>query len=497
MKNRHEGFVIGGKWQSPLTDKRADVFGPADGELVGSVPVATSGDIDRAIAAANAAHTRGDWPNASPEDRAAALQDVLDRCRDIVDEIARVAAIELGQPLTQTTARNQGVLALFAEAISSGLALERSELRHDQFTNKYALIHRRPVGVVGAITAFNAPFTFLVSKAVRALMAGCSVVVKPSVDGALQTLLAAEAFADSALPDGVFSMLPGAADAGEHLVAHPLVDMVSFTGSAEAGRRIAATCGANLKRSVMELGGKSAALVLDDADLDAALPFLVNGVFNNTGQICTATTRVLAHQSRYVEVVERLTEAAAALKAGPPLDPETTIGALISERQYERVAALVDHARGEGARVTTGGGRAPGTERGWFYAPTVLDQVENGMQIAQEEVFGPVVVVISVADEAEAIRVANDSRYGLHGAVFSADSDRVVRVASRIDTGTCAINSYGVVPSAPIGGIKDSGWGREGGPESIAEYTELRTLVLGQDAPTIAAVRKAFATTEE
>jgi betaine-aldehyde dehydrogenase len=323
-----------------------------------------------------------------------------------------------------------------------------------------------------------------VSKSIRALIAGCSVIVKPAIEGALQTFRLAEAFADVGLPEGVISILPGGAEAGQQLVEHPAVDMITFTGSTDGGRRIAESCGRQLKRTILELGGKSAALVLDDADLDSVMPWLIGGAFGNAGQVCIALTRVVAPRDRYDEVVNRLAESAASLRPGPPLDPSTTVGSLISRRQYERVAGYVDAARAAGARVVTGGGRPPDSTAGWFYAPTVLADVRNDMQVAREEVFGPVVVVIPHDGDDDAVRIANDSPFGLHGAVFSVDVDRALAVAGRIRSGTAAVNGYGILSSSPFGGVKSSGWGREGGPESIAEFTELRALTL--DAATAA-----------
>jgi aldehyde dehydrogenase (NAD+) len=477
-RNAPNTFLIGGRWATPSSAERRAAVGPANGAPLGSVPVATPTDIDRAVATAKDACTRGDWAQTSVAARADVLRQVLQRCEEAVDDIAETAALELGQPIAQTRARTGVALAVFADAIESGLELTTRELRPDRTTSSAALITRHPVGVVGAITAFNAPFSFVVSKSVRALMAGCAVVTKPAVEGSLQTFLLADAFAEVGLPDGVISILPGPAPVGQRLVEHPDVDLVTFTGSTDAGRRIAAACGEHLKRSILELGGKSAAVILDDADLEAALPWLVGGAFGNAGQVCIALTRVLAPRARYDEVVDRLAAGAGSLRPGHPLDPATTFGSLISARQHERVTDYVETARREGASVVTGGGRPDGHPLGWFFAPTVLADVHNGMRVAREEIFGPVVVVIPHDGDEDAVRIANDSPYGLHGAVFSADTDRALAVAGRIRTGTAAVNGYGILASAPFGGVKSSGWGREGGPESIAEFTELRSLTL-------------------
>jgi acyl-CoA reductase-like NAD-dependent aldehyde dehydrogenase len=477
-----DAFLIGSRWVAPSSDARHEIIGPADEQRLGSVPCATPDDVNRAVWTAKDAFDRGDWARSSVADRAHALRQVLAQCHKAVDEIAEIAALELGQPVAQTRARTGVALSVFADAIESGLELVTSELRPDRATENAALITRHPAGVVGAITAFNAPFSFAASKSIRALMAGCSVVVKPALEGSLQTFLLADAFAEVGLPDGIISILPGAAPSGQCLVEHPDVDLITFTGSTGAGRRIAAVCGQHLKRTVLELGGKSAAVVLDDADLDAALPWLAGGAFGNAGQVCIALTRVLAPRTRYDEVVRRLADAAEALRPGQPLDPQTTLGALISASQRDRVSEHVNSARQDGATIVTGGDRPPGCSQGWFFAPTVLADVNNDMRVAREEIFGPVVVVIPHDGDDHAVGIANDSPYGLHGAVFSGDVDRALGVAGRIRSGTVAVNGYGILSSAPFGGVKCSGWGREGGPESIAEFTELRTLTLDASA---------------
>lgn len=474
-------LLIGGTWQKPVTSTTHQIVCPADEAVLGAVPAASPSDVDSAVAAARDAYSSGSWSALDVEERATVLTRALEHCRDALDNIAETAALELGQPLAQTQRRTRGALDVFADAIAAGRVLSGDELRVDKHSNKTAIIQRRPAGVIAAITPFNGPFSMLISKLARALMAGCSVVAKPSLEGSLQTFYLAEALASAGLPSGVASILPGGPEAGRHLVEHADIDLVTFTGSTSAGRRIAQACGVGLKRTMLELGGKSAAVVLDDADLNEALPWLALGGFGAAGQVCIALTRVLAPRRRYDEVVQRLAAEAQGFRAGHPLDPATTLGALINQRQHAWVSSVVDSATSDGAKVAAGGGRPEGLDKGWFYAPTVLSDVHNSMRVARDEIFGPVVVVIPYDDEAEAVAIANDSPFGLHGAVFSADDDHAVRIAEQIRTGTCAINGYGILPNAPFGGVKSSGWGREGGPESLSEYTEIRTLIVDSD----------------
>lgn len=476
LAERNELF-IGGSWHEPAAAIKHPAICPADETLLCTVPTASSVDVDIAVSAAQKAYENATWSAVPIEERAEILNRALTCCRESLDAIAVTSALELGQPLTQTRRRIEGAFGVFADAIASAEGLPPDVWQPDRASNKSALIQRRPAGVVAAITPFNGPFIMSISKIVRALMAGCSVVAKPALEGSLQTFYLAEALAAAGLPEGVVSILPGGPDAGRHLVEHPGVDLVSFTGSTDAGRRIAETCGANLKRTILELGGKSAAILLEDADPAKAIPWLTAGAFGNAGQVCAALTRVLAPRKLYGEVVDGLASAARDFKAGHPLDTATTLGALITSRQFDRVSELVNAGIAEGAQLAAGGGRPSGIDKGWFFAPTVLFNVDNGMRVAREEIFGPVVVVIPYEDEPEAISIANDSPFGLHGAVFSEDEDRAIGVAERIRTGTCAINGFGVLVSAPFGGVKSSGWGREGGPESILEYTEVKTLI--------------------
>jgi betaine-aldehyde dehydrogenase len=342
------------------------------------------------------------------------------------------------------------------------------------------VVRRVPVGVVVAIVPWNVPQVIMMAKLAPALLAGCCVVVKPSPEAPLDALLLAEALAEADLPPGVVSILPARADVGEHLVRHPHVDKVTFTGSTAIGRKIAAICGERLARVSLELGGKSAALILDDADIARTAAGLRFASFINSGQACAAQTRVVAPRHLYGDVVDALGAVARDLRLGDPADPAVELGPLASERQRERVRGYIELGAKEGARLVAGGAAPPaGHDRGWYVSPTVFADADNGMRIAREEIFGPVVTVIPYdGGDEDGIRIANDSEYGLGGSVWTADRDRGLEVARRIRTGTLGVNYYGPDFNAPFGGFKASGIGREYGPEGFDPFVEAQSIGL-------------------
>jgi aldehyde dehydrogenase (NAD+) len=340
------------------------------------------------------------------------------------------------------------------------------------------LVVREPIGVVGAVTAWNVPFFLAANKLGPALVAGCTVVLKPAAETPLSVFAMAEMFAEAGLPEGVLSIVPGGPEAGRALTANPEIDKYTFTGSSVVGKEVAKIAAEKLKACTLELGGKSAAIILEDADLDSTLPMLVFSGLMNCGQACVGQTRVLAPRSRYDEVVEKLSGAVAAMPIGLPDDPAAMIGPLISERQRERVEGYIKKGVEEGARIVTGGGRPEGLDSGWFVQPTVFADVDNAMTIAQEEIFGPVLAVIPYDTEDDAIRIANDSVYGLAGSVWTTNYPKAMEIASKIRTGTYAVNMYAFDPGAPFGGYKNSGIGRENGPEGIEQYTEAKSILL-------------------
>ncbi len=374
------------------------------------------------------------------------------------------------------TEEQVGVVPEGAEAdIDAAVAAARKAFDDPQGKS---VVIREPVGVVAAIVPWNVPQAITFLKLAPALAAGCTVVLKPAPETVLDAMLMSEAAAEAGLPDGVLNVVPGGREVGAYLVSHPQVDKVSFTGSTAAGRAIGETCGRLLRPVTLELGGKSAAIVLDDADLAANIESFFAATLLNNGQICWLGTRILAPRSRYDEVVDTVTGLAGSLRLGDPMDPTTQVGPLVSSRQRDRVESYIAKGLNDGARLTTGGGRPRGLDQGWFVEPTVFADVDNQHTIAQEEIFGPVLSVIPYSTDDEAIAIANASDYGLGGSVWTTDPERGEAVARKVSTGTIGINAYVNDPTAPFGGIKASGMGRELGPEGIQAYQMLKTVYL-------------------
>jgi len=480
MKTRiHEHLYIGGEMVKPAGSATIEVRSPATLDLVGRVPDATTADVDRAVAAARAAFD-GEWPRMSPNDRADALARLNEQLMTRQEELAEVLTSEVGSPITFS----QSVQALSPTMVLGYYAeLTRTfpfeELRDGVVVPK-SFVMREPIGVVGAIIPWNVPLFVAITKIAPALAAGCTVVLKPPPETPLFAYVLAEAIEAAALPKGVVNIVAGGREIGEHLVKHPGVDKISFTGSPLAGRRVASLCGELLRSCTLELGGKSAAILLDDVDLAQKIPELLPFAMMNSGQACIAQTRILASKKRYAEVVDALTEEVKRQKTGDPFDAETFCGPLIAERQRARVEEYIASGKEEGARVTTGGGRPRSleraVERGWFVEPTVFADVKSGMRIAQEEIFGPVLAVIPFDDEDDAVRIANDSRYGLSGSVWTNDYARGLAIAKRVRTGTYTVNGYVLDFATPFGGYKESGLGREMGPEGLSAFCELKSV---------------------
>src|SRR5690606_19058155 len=413
----------------------------------------------------------------SPEERQAVLANAVKLIEDRVDEFKHLLKLETGQPTTIIDMMQYGA------ALSS---LQWYAAAADKFPWRdirdgiygQTLVLREPVGVVGAVAAWNVPFFLAANKLGPALLAGCTVVLKPAAETPLTVNALAEVFAEAGLPEGVLSVVPGGAETGRALTSNKDLDKYTFTGSSAVGREIGKIAAENLKPCTLELGGKSAAIILEDADLDATLPMLVFSGVMNSGQACVGQTRILAPRSRYDEVVEKVANFVAAMPVGLPDDPNTAIGPLISEKQRERVEGYIKKGIEEGARLVTGGGRPEGLDSGWFVQPTVFADVDNSMTIAQEEIFGPVLCIIPYEDEDDAVRIANDSVYGLAGSVYTQDYPKALEIASKIRTGTYAVNMYAFDPGAPFGGYKNSGIGRENGPEGIEAYCQQKSVLL-------------------
>jgi aldehyde dehydrogenase (NAD+) len=457
----HDGMYIGGEWRAAAGTDTIAVVNPADEQVIAHVPAGIAEDVDAAVFAAHEAFPA--WAATPPAERAAriaALRDVLVARKD---EIAETVTAELGAPLQFSQMVHAGVPILVAGSYAELAASYAFEEKVGNST-----VYAEPVGVVGAITPWNYPLHQIVAKVAPALAAGCTVVLKPAEDTPLTAQLFAEAVHEAGIPAGVFNLVTGLGTvAGQALAAHPGVDLVSFTGSTAVGKQIGATAGAAVKRVALELGGKSANVILPSADLAKAVGVGIANVMGNSGQTCSAWTRMLVHASQYDEAVALAAEAAA--KYGD------RIGPLVNAKQHARVRGYIEKGVAEGARLVAGGPEAP-REQGYFVSPTVFADVTPEMTIAQEEIFGPVVSVIRYEDEDDALRIANGTVYGLAGAVWAADEAEAVAFARRMDTGQVDINGGRFNPLAPFGGYKQSGVGRELGAHGLSEYLQTKSL---------------------
>ncbi|HUI25894.1 MAG TPA: aldehyde dehydrogenase [Candidatus Kryptonia bacterium] len=473
----HDKLFIGGEWVSPSTSAMIDVVSPHNEEVIARVAEGREADIDRAVAAARAAFDHGPWPRMKASERA----DIIARLQAILQErsaeLATTITNEMGCPISFSHV-GQVMSSIMVLDYYVRLAREYAfeEVRPGMMGP--ALVRREPVGVAGCIVPWNVPLFVTVLKLGPAMAAGATVVLKPAPETPLDAITLADALTAAGVPKGVINIVPAGREVGEHLVRHRDVDKIAFTGSTAAGRRIGSICGEQLKRVTLELGGKSAAIVLDDADLSTTIPGILPAAIMNNGQACVAQTRILASRKRYADVVDAMTEAVRGVQVGDPMDPMTVCGPLVAARQRERVEGYIRAGRDEGARVTCGGGRPAGLAKGWYVEPTVFANVNNSMKIAREEIFGPVVAVIPYDDVEDAVRIANDSDYGLSGSVWSADVEAGLDIARRIRTGTYTVNGFAMEFSAPFGGFKASGLGRELGPEGLLAYLEPKTINL-------------------
>jgi acyl-CoA reductase-like NAD-dependent aldehyde dehydrogenase len=475
---RREHFYIGGSWVRALGSDVVSVINPHTEQPIAEVALADRADIDSAVASARAAFDHGPWPRLRPNERIEYVRRLIDSYNERRDEMAQTISDQLGAPISFA---RRAQVALPASMMSAFATIAESypwEENRPGVYGKDVLLRREPVGVIAAVTPWNMPQFLIVTKVIPALLAGCTVVLKPAPESPLDALLLAEIVDKIDLPPGVINVVPAEREVSAYLVAHPGIDKVSFTGSTAAGRRVAAACAANLTKVSLELGGKSAAIALDDADPAAVATAVRFSGMGMAGQICNSLTRVLVPAARAADFIDALASTLTALKVGDPSDPATDMGPLVSQRQQQRVRGYIDSGTAEGARLVVGGSEPPaGIERGWYVAPTLFAGVDNNMRIAQEEIFGPVIVAIPYASEADAIRIANDSAYGLAGSVFTADAEHGLSVARQVRAGTFGINQgYAMDPAAPFGGVKASGYGRELGREGIDAFMDTKSI---------------------
>lgn len=475
MTTNHDSFYIGGEWVAPASAKRFDLYGAGTGELLGSVPEAVEADVDRAVAAARKAFDHTDWSTRPSAERAAIMLCFAEELQKRTAALTSAVSQQNGMPLSLSELLEGGFAAGIISFYASLAGAPAQEDKRPSQMGKETLVERSALGVVAAIVPWNFPVALAMSKIGPAMAAGCTVVVKPSPGTVLDSYVVAEAAHAAGVPPGVLNWVAADRAVGAYLVSHPGVDKVAFTGSTNAGRLIARTCGELLRPVTLELGGKSAAIILEDADLDTVVQGLPMASLLNNGQACYNGTRILAPASRYAQVVDAVAALARSFKVGDPMDRATTMGPMASSAPRDRVEGYIAKGKSEG-RLVTGGGRPAGLSQGWFVEPTVFADVSNSAAIAQEEIFGPVLSIISYKDEADAVRIANDSGFGLGGSVWSTDGDRALALARQVNTGTIGINGYMPSLGAPFGGVKASGIGREFAPETIQSYQQQKSI---------------------
>jgi acyl-CoA reductase-like NAD-dependent aldehyde dehydrogenase len=474
-------FFIDGAWVSPSSDAKIDVIDSGTEELYFRVPEAQAADIDRAVTAARKAFDEGPWPRLSHEQRAEYLRGFAAALRERAGDVGEIWPRQSGvlQSIALLTAQGEANMFDYYAGLASTFPFEE---QHQPTLGGFGLLVREPVGVVGAIIPWNGPLSLIVYKMAPALLAGCTMIIKASPEAPGEAYLIAEIAEAIGLPAGVLNVVTADREVSELLVRDPRVDKIAFTGSTAAGRKIASLLAERIGRYTLELGGKSAAVILDDADIETTAAHLAGAECLMTGQVCASLTRIVVTRGRHDALVDALANSFSQVSVGSPFDPGTQMGPLAMSRQRDRVEGYIAKGIAEGARLATGGGRPKHLERGYYVEPTIFADVDNSSTIAREEIFGPVLSVIPAGDEAEAVRIANDTIYGLNASVFTQDLGRAQSVARQLRSGTVGINAFRSDFGIAFGGFKQSGVGREGGTEGLLPYLEVKTI-LGDQAP--------------
>jgi aldehyde dehydrogenase (NAD+) len=470
-------LFIGGEWVAPMSGGQLEIVNPNSEDVVGRVAEAGKDDMDRAVAAARDAFDNGPWPNTPPAERGRKLNAMIDELEKRVPELAAAWTAQVGGLASFAPMMHGGSMVQLRGIAALGESFAWVERRPSQMIDT-ALVVREPVGVVAGIAPWNAPFGIMANKVFYTLIAGGTVIMKPSPETPLEAYIIAEAAEAAGLPAGTVNLVPGEREAADHLVNNPGVDKVSFTGSTVAGKRIAEVCGSRIARCSLELGGKSAAIVRDDFPIEAAAGILGNTITMMSGQVCAMLSRAVVSRHRHDELAEAIAGVMKGIKIGNSEAPDTQLGPLAMKRQLERVEMYIEEGRKSGADLVTGGQRPAHMNKGYFIEPTLFANVDNTSRIAQEEIFGPVLCLIPADDEEDAIRIANESNFGLNGSVLTADPQAAYDVARKVRTGVVGQNGMRMDFSMPFGGFKQSGIGREGGEEGLWAYVETKTILL-------------------
>jgi acyl-CoA reductase-like NAD-dependent aldehyde dehydrogenase len=470
-------LFIGGNWVASTSGEQLELVNPNSEEVIGRTASASATDMDRAVAAARHAFDHGPWPTTPPKERQKKLMEMVDQLEQRIPELARCWTAQVGGLASFAPDMHGGAVMGLRGIAALGKEFEW-EMRKKGDAVETVVIAREPVGVVAAIAPWNAPFGIMANKVFYSLIAGCTVIMKPSPETPLEAYIIAEAAEAVGLPPGTVNLVPAERGAADHLVHSTDIDKVTFTGSTAAGKHIASVCGANMTRATFELGGKSAAIIRDDFPTEAAAGMLGNTITIMSGQVCAMLSRAIVPKKRHDELAEAIAGVMKGIRIGNSEDPDTQLGPLAMKRQLERVEMYIEEGRKSGADLVTGGQRPTHMNKGYFMEPTLFANVDNSSRIAQEEIFGPVLCLIPAEDEEDAIRIANESDYGLNGSVLTNDPKAAYDIARRVRTGVVGQNGMRMEWSAPFGGFKQSGIGREGGPEGVWAYTETKTILL-------------------